>query len=215
MGTKSKVSRRNLIKCGLASAGLPVVAKVLGSPAAAEAQAMKMEVSFAAVPGEKGVQDVFGAYNVDPNWPQNLSELPGNDQWTWGSGEGVFAENPDRVFILQRGELPNIKRPKEIDLPQLAPSIGFPIGRLPWRDATSASPPGPLDGPNRGTENVDWRWKHCIVTVDSKGKITETLSSTTRCCAGPMRCTSTLMTRTSTSGWWTTTGTRSSSSPTI
>ena len=78
-----------------------------------------------------------------------------------GVGGGVFAESPDRVFILQRGELPNIQRPKEIDLPQLGPSLGFPIGRLPWRDATSASPPGPLDGPNHGTENVDWRWQNC------------------------------------------------------
>ncbi len=161
------------MKCGLASAGLPVVSKLLGSPAVAQAQA-KADPSFAAVPGQKGVQDVFGAYDVDPNWPQSLSALPGNEQWTWGSGEGIFAESPDRVLILQRGELPNIKRPKEIDLAQLGPSIGFPIGRLPWRDATAASPPGPLDGPNHGTENVDWRWKHCIVGVNAKGEIKET-----------------------------------------
>ena len=62
-----------------------------------------------------------------------------------GSGEGVFAESPNRVFILQRGELPNIERPKTIKLPQLGPNIEFPIGRLPWRDATSASPPGALE----------------------------------------------------------------------
>ena len=159
MGSIPKISRRNLVKTGLASAGLPIVAKVLGSPAAAQAQQVpaKTDPSFAAVPGQKGVQDVFGAYDVDPKWPQPLSELPGNEQWTWGSGEGIYAESPDRVLILQRGELPNIKRPKEIDLPQLGPSMGFPIGRLPWRDATSASPPGPLDGPNHGKEDVDWR----------------------------------------------------------
>ena len=173
MGSTSKVSRRALMKCGLASATLPVVSELFGSPDGAQAQT-NAETSFAAIPGQKGVQDVFGAYDVDPNWPQPLSSLPGNEQWNWGSGEGVFAENPDRVFILQRGELPNIKRPKEIDLPQLGPSLGFPIGRLPWRDATSASPPGPLDGPNHGTENVDWRWQHCIVGVNAKGEIKET-----------------------------------------
>jgi hypothetical protein len=162
------------MKAGLASAAALPMVEVLGSPAPAQAAQAKAEATFAAVPGEKGVQDVFGAYDVDPNWPHSLSDLPGNEQWNWGSGEGVFAENPDRVFILQRGMLPNIKRPKEIDLPQLGPSLTFPIGRLPWRDATTASPPGQLDGPNHGTENVDWKWGNCIVTVNAKGEIKET-----------------------------------------
>src|SRR5467141_2610952 len=113
MGSISKVSRRALIKCGLASAAIPVVSELLVSTACAQAHAQaNAETSFAAIPGQKGVQDVFGAYDVDPNWPQPLSGLPGNEQWNWGSAEGVFAENPDRVFILQRGELPSIKRPK-------------------------------------------------------------------------------------------------------
>src|SRR5579871_6984754 len=107
MGSIRKISRRALVKSGLASAGLPIVSKVLGSPATAQAQQgqEKSDPSFAAVPGQKGVQDIFGAYDVDPNWPQPLSGLPGNGEWTWGSGEGVFAENPDRVFILQGGPL--------------------------------------------------------------------------------------------------------------
>src|SRR5215510_5281982 len=82
---------------------------------------------FAAVPGEKGGQDIFGAYEVVPNWPKPLSSLPGNEKWTWGAGQGVFAESPNRVFILQRGQLPNVQRPKTIALPQLGPSIEFPI----------------------------------------------------------------------------------------
>ena len=69
---KSKVSRRTLMKAGLASAGLPLVSKLLVSSVAAAAPA-KSDPSFAAVPGQKGVQDVFGAYDVDPNWPQPLS----------------------------------------------------------------------------------------------------------------------------------------------
>jgi len=79
MGSISKVSRRALIKCGLASAAIPVVSELLVSPARAQAQA-NAETSFAAIPGQKGVQDVFGAYDVDPNWPQPLSGLPGNEQ---------------------------------------------------------------------------------------------------------------------------------------
>ncbi len=44
--------------------------------------------------------------------------------------------------VDQRGELPEIPRPMTKKLSDLGPSIAFPIGRLPWRDATTASPPG-------------------------------------------------------------------------
>ena len=57
-------------------------------------------------------------------------------------GQSVFAESPDRVYVVQRGELPEIPRPMTKKLSDLGPSIAFPIGRLPWRDATTASPPG-------------------------------------------------------------------------
>src|SRR5215470_12956789 len=79
------------------------------------------QASIAAVPSEKGGQDLFGAYDVVPNWPKPISSLPGHDKWTWGAGQSVFAESPNRVFILQRGELPNIMRPQTIKLPQLGP----------------------------------------------------------------------------------------------
>src|SRR5881394_3125735 len=100
---------------------------------------------FAAVPGAIGSEDLTGPYEVVKGWPKDISTLPGNEKWTYGAGQGVFAESPNRVFILQRGELPNIQRPKTIPLTQLGPNIEFPIGRLPWRDATSTSPPGALE----------------------------------------------------------------------
>ena len=137
---------------------------------------------FAAVPGEKGGQDIFGAYEVVPNWPKPISSLPGNEKWTWGAGQGVFAESPNRVFILQRGELPNLQRPKTIQLPQLGPNIEFPIGRLPWRDATSTSPPGALFAPDGkspgddldvGKPGVDYQWSHIISVVDANGNFIE------------------------------------------
>jgi peptidylamidoglycolate lyase len=133
----------------------------------------KSEIGIAAIPGEKGGQDVFGAYEVAKDWPKPISDLPGNEKWTWGAVDSVFAESPDRVYVLQRGELPNIKPPKAIDLPQLGPGLAFPIGRLPWRDATIASPPGPLNGANHGTADVDYRWENCLVVVDSSGNIIE------------------------------------------
>src|ERR1700682_2449112 len=98
--------------------------------------------SIAAIPGVVGGQDAFGPYDVAKNWPADVSTLPGNEKWTWGAGQGIYAENPDCVFLLFRGELPNIKRPATKQLTDFGPSIQFPIGRLPWRDATVASPPG-------------------------------------------------------------------------
>ena len=142
-----------------------------------QAAGAKSESSFAAVPGSIGGQDMFGAYDVVPDWPKPLSTIPGNEKWTWGAGQSVFAESPNRVFILQRGELPDIQRPKRIALPQLGPSIEFPIGRLPWRDATSSSPPGRLETPDGkvgddsdvGKNGVDFNWAHGIVVVDANG----------------------------------------------
>ena len=66
---------------------------------------------FAAVPGEKGGQDMSGAYEVVPDWPKPLAQLPGHEKWTWGAMQGVYAESPDRILITMRGELPLLKRP--------------------------------------------------------------------------------------------------------
>ncbi len=172
MKSFSKFSRRSLVKMGLASAGLPLASQMIGVTPVAEGKP-KEDPSFAAVAGLKGGQDVFGAYDLAKDWPKPLSGVPGNEKWTWGSGEGVFAESPNRVYMLQRGELPNIQRPKTKDLPDFGPSLSFPIGRLPWRDATVASPPGELDGPNRGTENVDYKWENCLCVINAEGDIIE------------------------------------------
>jgi len=58
------------------------------------------------------VRTLSAPYDVAKNWPADISTVPGNEQWTWGAGQGIYAENPDRVFLLFRGELPNIKRPR-------------------------------------------------------------------------------------------------------
>jgi sugar lactone lactonase YvrE len=115
-------------------------------------------------------------------WPKDISTLPGNDKWTYGAGQGVFAESPNRIFMLYRGELPKIPRPRTKMLTDMGPSIQFPIGRLPWRDATTASLPGggaggsipgaPTDG-WAGTVGVDAKWENCIVIADANGNIIE------------------------------------------
>ena len=115
-------------------------------------------------------------------WPKDISTVPGNEKWTYGAGQGIYAENPNRVFMLFRGELPNIKRPATKLLPEDGPSIQFPIGRLPWRDATVSALPGaggtgqePDDGPKlwKGTVGVDAKWENCIVVADANGNIIE------------------------------------------
>jgi DNA-binding beta-propeller fold protein YncE len=84
--------------------------------------------------------------------------------------------------MLFRGELPNIKRPDSKVLADMGPSIQFPIGRLPWRDATISSPPGaggtgqdPKDGMRlwKGKLGVDAQWENCIVVADANGNIIE------------------------------------------
>jgi sugar lactone lactonase YvrE len=130
----------------------------------------------------KGGQEMFGQYEIVKGWPKDISTLPGNEKWTYGAGQSVYAESPNRIIMLFRGELPNIKRPQSKLLTEFGPSIQFPIGRLPWRDATVASLPGggasgsipgaPTDGWS-GTVGVDAKWENCIVIADANGNIVE------------------------------------------
>ena len=53
---------------------------------------------FAAIPGRKGGQDIFGPYDPVQNWPRPLAEsLPNHEGWTWSQYTFVFPETPDRV----------------------------------------------------------------------------------------------------------------------
>jgi|TARA_B100001250_G_scaffold392909_1_gene395161 hypothetical protein len=133
---------------------------------------------FSAVPGQKGGQDQFGPYEVVDGWPQDIAELPGNEAWTYGAGQSVFAESPDRVFLLHRGELPNIEAPEREVYPEAGPALSFPVAQLPWRNASvgpRASLPGALEGDDtdRGEYGIDHRWTHCLVVVNRDGKIIE------------------------------------------
>src|ERR1700678_386104 len=82
---------------------------------------------FAAAPGEIGGQDVLGPYEVVKDWPKNISTVAGNEKWTWGAGQSVYAETPNRIFLLFREELPNIPRPQTKSIPEFGPSLTYPI----------------------------------------------------------------------------------------
>ena len=135
------------------------------------------------MPSEKGGQDIFGAYDV-AQWPKPLTTHAGPRER--GRGAPVSTSSPrvpNRVFVLQRGELPVLKRPQQpIRLPQIGPSVEFPMFRLPLRDATTASPPGSLFGPDGktpgddldvGKPGVDYRWEHIVTVCDAQGNLIE------------------------------------------
>jgi len=137
-----------------------------------EAQS-KPTFSAAAIAGDKNTQDVWGPYEVVPDWPKPITSLPGHEKWTWGAVESVFAESANRVFILERGELPAMKRPEEVPYPKVGPSISFPVSQLPFRNASV----GPVTAAGNpvwdGKLGLDARWEHCIVVVDANGNMIE------------------------------------------
>ena len=54
----------------------------------------------------KVVPAAMGDYEVVPTWPKPLPDTDlSHDGWTWGSGAGVFAESPDKVWVAQRSEI--------------------------------------------------------------------------------------------------------------
>ena len=162
------------------------------TPAEAEP---KPGAGFAAIPGTLGSEDLTGPYQVVKGWPKDISTLPGNGSWTYGAGESVFAESPNRIYMLFRGELPKMAPPKAVLLPQVGPSLSFPVAGF-WRDATMASLPGTggtddntaewltawegkapdlgIKGPPYRKLGVDAKWENCLVVVDGDGNIIET-----------------------------------------
>ena len=143
-----------------------------------EGEGMLPGEGFAAVPGLKGGQDIFGPYDVVANWPKPMSEsLPGHENWTYSVTMDVFAESPDRVLVASKGELPLLNRRdlETVRLPQVGPGLQFPVFRLPLRQAGGVIPNGDeRNEPGHGVDGVDWRWEHSIFALNREGMITET-----------------------------------------
>jgi NHL repeat-containing protein len=178
---REEVMRKGYLLVVIGLLGCFAGVELAGRSAAIEA-VPRAGFGFAAIPGTVGGQDMFGAYEVVKGWPKDISTVPGNEHWTWGAGQSIYAESPDRIYLLFRGELPNIKRPATKLLPEFGPSVQFPIGRLPFRDATVSALPGaggtgqdPKDGMRlwKGTVGVDAKWENCITVVDRNGNIVE------------------------------------------
>ena len=175
------VSMVSVLAVGLAI-GTPLGGRVM--PSTEEAADATTSAVYSAVPGAIGAQDISGPYEVVEGWPQDLSTLPGHEEWTVGGARGIFAESPDRVYLLGGGELPNISRPQGTRFPEVGPSVQFPVNGLPWRNANTTAPPSG-GNPALGMEawrgasppyrelGVDARWEHSLVVVNEEGTIIE------------------------------------------
>src|SRR5437899_5875492 len=100
-------------------------------------------LSVAAGLQQKGGEDETGPYEVVPNWPQQLAR----SGCASGSQGGVFAESPNRIILVNRGE---IKLPEKLrnDFNGAYGSVG------------SALTPKP-------------EMRNCIIIVDATGKMVE------------------------------------------
>jgi DNA-binding beta-propeller fold protein YncE len=92
----------------------------------------------------KGGEDETGPYEVVANWPQPWS-APG---YIWGSQPGVFAESPNRVFIVARGEI-----------------------KLPAQTGRGFNGSWGSTGERATVPKAEMR--NCIVVVDASGKMIE------------------------------------------
>src|SRR5437899_12887800 len=72
-----------------------------------QAQGQKAGPGFAAIPGAKGGQDIFGPYDVVGGWAKDISTVPGKEKWTYGAGLSGSGESPNRVVMHYRGALAN------------------------------------------------------------------------------------------------------------
>src|SRR5687767_4281478 len=67
-----------------------------------ESQAAPAAGRLSMDPAAKGGDDRNGAYDVVPGW---WKAAPEHDSiWTWGSASGVWADTPDRIFVVMWGD---------------------------------------------------------------------------------------------------------------
>ena len=56
---------------------------------------------------EKGGEYFTGPYEPVPDWPQPIS----GEEWTWGRVPAALALSPNRILMVQTGELPALDQP--------------------------------------------------------------------------------------------------------
>ena len=143
--------------------------------------AAQQQASKAVDPANPSDELVDGPYRVDPNWPKPLATLfPDEKGWTWGAVQGVFAQNPDRIFVVMRGELPDVShiKPKYVEFQNedgMTLHLQVPGTGMLARNASVGryASPGEAGDDYLGVEGKDYRWKHIITVFDSQGNVKE------------------------------------------
>jgi len=163
-------------------AGLGFLAGTLLLGCGSPQQETGAEPGAVAADPDRSDEQVTGPYEVVKDWPKPLSTWPGHEGWTWGSTQGVFAENPNRIFIIQRGELPELKpqitaRAVEVEDGGVSGPVrlSVPIAGLPRRNASVdiIGSPGEPHVSFVGVEGKDYRWEHLLIVVDGQGNLVE------------------------------------------
>ena len=176
-----KVGGRAILVGTIVSAVIGVMALISFSIAAKITAAQQKDAGQWVDPANKSDELVDGPYRVDPNWPKPLATLfPEEKGWTWGAVQGVFAQNPDRVFVAMRGELPDLAglKRKYVEVETAYGSRrtcrsrepGCMAGTRPW-----APTPAPAKPPTstRASRTRTTSWKHIITVYDSQGNVKE------------------------------------------
>jgi hypothetical protein len=143
--------------------------------------AAQQQASKAVDPANPSDELVDGPYKVDANWPKPLATLfPEEKGWTWGAVQGIFAQNPDRIFVAMRGELPDVThiKPKYVELQNedgMTLHLQVPGTGMFARNASVGryASPGEAGDDYLGVEGKDYRWKHIITVFDSQGNVKE------------------------------------------
>lgn len=155
-------------------------------PGQRSVHAQNVEQGILAQAANKSLEPVTGPYEVDKNWPKPLSTLfPAEKGWTWGATQAVFVQNPNRIFISMRGELPEVKQGAVESVPPVVVTwnggvngpmrLNVPIPGEPIRSASV----GITDSPGEPhvhyvtVAGKDYRWRHLIFVVNSQGDLVQ------------------------------------------
>jgi NHL repeat-containing protein len=167
----------------LAAIVVTVASLLLRPPANARAAAdpPTHAVSQWTDPANKSDELVNGAYQIVADWPKPLSTWGSDEQgWTWGAVQGVFAQNPNRIFVAMRGELPDVSKLKRKNV-EVETEDGRTVhvtipGQGMYVRNASVGPyasPGEATDEYMGVENKDYRWRHIISVYDGQGNRVE------------------------------------------
>ena len=116
---------------------------------------------------------VSGPYEVDLDWPKPLSP-----DHTWGRTPTIFAESPDRVFVMQSGLVPWSWKKTENSIGGQVPSVR--AANVATHCAASQVPAGtcaaqsnPMVEQRTGKPIAGGRWDHLLMIVDATGRVVE------------------------------------------